>query len=104
MKLNYLPVKPGNIDRRPDRFIAEVKGKKYRFEVRFSPFSGAGYMSIWEIDNTPVLTGAALQYGADVLRSLDTDFGVMPLGKSREVEKEGLTAENIGGDVRLYII
>lgn len=104
MALEYLPIDARNIVRRPDNFILSIDGEKYRFLVRFSPLGTRGYISIYDSKEKAIVQGAALEYGADVLRNMGMPFGLVPLAKNSSAEKENVTAQNIQKSIRVYIV
>jgi hypothetical protein len=109
MKASYIPINKENIIKQPERFSINLHGITLVFEICWNPEGGFFSVDIYNEEEDPIVLGRKIVYGSDILYNIYSllelpDVEIIPLDKSGEAEKTGITLDNFGEEVKLYVV
>lgn len=107
MKVNYLPINRKEIEKRPDKFITTIAKTELIFQISWNPEIKAFFFNLYDYEENPILLGRRIVYGEDMLATLlderVADIEIIPLDKTGEAKREGITFDNFMSSIKPYI-
>lgn len=109
MELTYIPIDKENINKQPDRFRINIDGVDLIFLIAWNSVGKFFSLSLYNEDDEPIIEGRRIVYGVNLIENIYTDLElpdveIRALDKSGEAINSGVTYENFGDEVKLYII
>lgn len=108
MKVKYLPIDKENIKSRPDRFNIKIDDQEYIIQVSWN-IEGFFSINIYDTLGDPIILGKKIVYGVDILKNVVDDrlpegYKIIPMDKTGNSEKDGITFDNFMDSVKPYIV
>jgi len=107
--VNYLPIKTENINKKPDKFTINLKDAELIFEVFYNAQGEFFSFNLFDKEENPIIYGRRIVYGVNILENiiddrLPTNVKIIPLDKTGQAEKIGITFDNFMQSVKTYIV
>ena len=107
MQVRTLPFKRENIKKRPDLFMTTISQKPLIFRISYNPVADAFFFDLFSRDGEVIIAGRRIVYFQDMLSNISNkqfDFSLIPADKSGQMDDIGITVDNFGKEVKVYII
>ena len=103
VELNYLPITKNK--NKADRFIIELDGANYIFEIYWNPIGEYFVFNMYDINEKPIILGRKITYNVDMLDNIIDErlpnVTILPVNPA--VEDDHITYDNFQDSVKCYI-
>ena len=87
--------------------MTTIKQDTLIFRISYNPVANAFFFDLFNREGEAIISGRKITYAEDMLDNISArefDYKLVPADKTGESDDKGITFDNFGREVKIYII